>query len=81
MIGLHFIVVYKKGALNGAPGALSRKPVHSSKLYTVSHIQTAWLAQVIASYQADPAAQDKLQKLVVDPTAILPVYDCHLLCK
>jgi hypothetical protein len=36
MMGLQFTVVYKKGALNGAADALSRKPVHSSELYVVS---------------------------------------------
>jgi hypothetical protein len=60
MMGLQFTVVYKKDALYGATDALSCKPVHSSELYAVSHVQPAWLAQVLVSYQADLVAQDKL---------------------
>jgi hypothetical protein len=72
MMGLQYQVVYKKGALNGAVDALSRKPVHSSELYVVSQVQPAWLTQVIASYQGDPGIQARIQQLALNPTSSPP---------
>lgn len=41
MMGLQYKVVYKKGILNGAADALSRKPVSSSDLFVVTQVQPA----------------------------------------
>lgn len=70
MMGLQFRVVYKKGILNGAANALSRRPHVDSELYSVSQIQPVWLDQVVASYANDTSALDKIQKLVVDPASV-----------
>jgi hypothetical protein len=56
--------------LNGAADTLSRKPVHSSELYAISQVQPVWLGQVVASYGVDASAQEKLQKLQLDPSSV-----------
>jgi hypothetical protein len=67
MMGLQYTVVYKKGALNGAADALSRRPPHASDVFAITQVQLVWLEQVIASYQNDSFAQEKLQHLACDP--------------
>jgi len=67
LMGLQYKIIYKKGALNGAADALSRKPPHSSEVLSVTTIQPVWLDRVVASYSQDPHVQSILQKLVVDP--------------
>jgi hypothetical protein len=69
MIGLQYKVVYKKGTLNGAADALSRKPVTASELMAVTTVKPLWLEQVEASYANDTHAQTLLQKLSLDPLA------------
>jgi hypothetical protein len=61
--------VYKKGNLNGAADALSRKPVHSSEVYAAMTVQPTWLDKVVDSYSQDPFVQEKLQQLAVDPSS------------
>jgi hypothetical protein len=46
LMGLQYQVMYKKGILNGAADALSRKPVHSSKVLAVSVVKLLWLENV-----------------------------------
>lgn len=70
MMGLQFRVVYKKGILNGAADALSRRPHVDSELYNVSQVQPVWLDQVVASYANDTSALEKIQKLAVDPASV-----------
>jgi hypothetical protein len=67
MMGLQYIVVYKKGALNGAADALSRMPPHASAVFAITQVQPVWLEHIIASYQNDSFAQEKLQQLACDP--------------
>jgi hypothetical protein len=69
MMGLNFRVHYKKGIHNGAADALSRKPIQSSQLFSVTTIQPTWLQSVMSSYDADEKAQQLLQKLALDPYA------------
>jgi hypothetical protein len=66
MMGLQYQVVYKKGALNGAADALSRKPPNSSEVYSITQVQLVWIEQVVESYRNDPFAQETIQKLAVD---------------
>lgn len=70
MMGLQYKIVYKQGALNGAADALSRKPVHSSEVYAIMQGTPVWLESVVASYTNDASAQEKVQKLVLDPSAV-----------
>lgn len=69
MMGLQYKVVYKKGILNGAAHALSRKPAHSSQVMAVTEVKPAWLDRVMASYAQDSYAQEKFQKIAVTPAA------------
>ena len=69
MMGLQFKVVYKKGTLNGAADALSRKPPASSQVFAVSTVQPVWLESVLNSYKEDNFAQGLLTKLALDPKA------------
>jgi hypothetical protein len=69
LMGLQYKILYKKGILNGAADALSRKPPDSSQLMTVTTVQPTWLAAVQASYDEDTHAQNLLQKLAVAPLA------------
>jgi hypothetical protein len=50
MMGLQFKVVYKKGIINGAADALSRKPMHASEIFSISTVQLVWLEQVCDNY-------------------------------
>jgi hypothetical protein len=54
MMGLQYTVIYKKGALNGAADALSRRPPHASVVFAITRVQPVWLEQVIASYRMIP---------------------------
>jgi hypothetical protein len=69
LMGLQYIVQYKKGVHNGAADALSRKPPHSSQIFAITTMQSAWLASVEASYQVDDHAQQLVQKLALYSTA------------
>jgi hypothetical protein len=69
MVGLQYKVVYKKGTLNGAADALSRKPVTASELMAMTMVKPLWLELVKASYANDTHAQTLLQKLSLDPLA------------
>lgn len=70
LMGLQYIVQYKKGIHNGAADALSRKPVAASPLMSVSTIKPVWLERVVDSYTQDAFVQDKLQQLAIDATAV-----------
>lgn len=72
LMGLQYTVEYKKGTLNGAADALSRKPVHASPLMMASTLKPVWLERVVDSYSEDPRAVTLLQKLAVDPLAEPP---------
>lgn len=67
LMGLQYKIVYKKGILNGAADALSRKPMHSSEILSISNVQPVWLDRVLSSYANDSHMQSVVQKLAVDP--------------
>ena len=52
-MALQYRVEYKKGILNGAADALSRKPVESSQVMAVTTVKPVWLEHVEASYSQD----------------------------
>jgi hypothetical protein len=70
MMGLQYQVVYKKGALNGAADALSRKPPNSSEIYSITQVRPVWIEQVVESYRNDSFAQETIQKLAVDALSV-----------
>ena len=70
LMGLQYTVQYKKGSLNGAADALSRKPPASSEILVISTVQPFWLASVQQSYRSDERAQALPQQLAVEPIAV-----------
>ncbi|KAK1679066.1 hypothetical protein QYE76_039914 [Lolium multiflorum] len=69
LMGFQYKIMYKKGVLNGAADALSRKPPDSSQAFAITTVQPQWLSTVLDSYSRDAQAQALLQKLSVDPNA------------
>ncbi|KAK1610510.1 hypothetical protein QYE76_034183 [Lolium multiflorum] len=69
LMGFQYKILYKKGVLNGAADALSRKPPGSSQVFAITTVQPQWLSTVLDSYARDDHAQSLLQKLVVHPAA------------
>ncbi|KAK1667336.1 hypothetical protein QYE76_055495 [Lolium multiflorum] len=67
LMGFQYKIMYKKGVLNGAADALSRKPPGSSQVFAITTVQPQWLSRVLDSYGPDDHAQALLQKLSVDP--------------
>jgi hypothetical protein len=53
LMGLQYSVQYKKGALNGAADALSRKPVDTSPVMLATTLKPVWLDRVADSYASD----------------------------
>lgn len=68
-MGHQYTVQYKKGILNGAADALSRKPVDASPLMATTVLQPTWLDRVVASYSDDSSSKQIIQKLYMDPLA------------
>jgi hypothetical protein len=68
-MGFQYKIMYKKGVLNGAADALSRKPHGSSQVFAITTVQPQWLSTVLDIYARDDHAQTLLQKLAVDPAA------------
>src|SRR4051812_36907570 len=68
-MGLQYTVAYKKGILNGAADALSRKPVDSSEVLAISVVKPLWLETVEKSYENDAHVQEIIRKLLVDSTS------------
>jgi len=61
LMGLQYIICYKKGTTNNATDALSRAPVHSTTdIMAISISQPTWLAHLQDSYQEDSATQKLL---------------------
>jgi hypothetical protein len=64
LMGLHFKIVYKKGAENLAADALSRIS-HLMSIQVCSEVQPMWLQEVLNSYWTDAEAQQRLTELAV----------------
>lgn len=69
LLGFQYKVIYKKGVANNAADALSRHPAPPSQIMTISSAVPQWLISVVQAYDQDPAAQQLLQQLTVDPTS------------
>lgn len=66
MMGLDFIITYKKGVENNAADALSRRPP-SVQSFHISSLQPTWLEEILSSYTHDDKAIELLQQLSVQP--------------
>lgn len=69
MMGLQYIIQYKKGINNGAADGLSRKPPVSSQIFAIKTVQPAWLSSVVQSYANNPQTQKLIQQLTLDPVS------------
>jgi transposase InsO family protein len=65
MLALQYKIVYKKGSENTAVDALSRHPQPSNSLCAISSVQATWLHDIVAGYQSDMVAQDKMSQLSI----------------
>ena len=66
LLGLRYVIKYKKGAENTVADALSRATT-TEVLHTISVCQPAWLEDILASYNTNPQAQRLLEQLAVRP--------------
>jgi hypothetical protein len=69
LLGLQFVIKYKKGSENRAADALSRRPQQDNFLYVVSTLHPSWMDDIVDQYQHDPAARQLLAQLAVHPDA------------
>lgn len=67
LVGLQYRIIYKRGTSNMDVDALSRHPAPPAELNAISSSQPSWLTDVISGYDKDPASQQLLQELAVDP--------------
>jgi hypothetical protein len=72
LVGLQYKIVYKPGASNQAADALSRHPSPPAQIQAISSSTPAWLMEVVAGYDSDPAALKLIQELSVTPDSHLP---------
>lgn len=76
LLGLQYIIVYKKGADNRVVDALSRKPLSYPQCAAISSCSPQWIDEIVQGYQLDPVSLSLLTRLAIDPTAV-PDYSLH----
>jgi hypothetical protein len=69
LLGLNYMIVYKKGSDNTVADALSRRDVKESFM-AVSYASPQWLSAVTDSYADNLEAQPLLTQLAVTPTSL-----------
>lgn len=65
LLGLQFVIKYKKGSDNRVADALSRRPQQEASLCAISTLRPAWMDEVLDSYHNDPQAQELLTRLAL----------------
>jgi hypothetical protein len=66
MLGLHYTIVYRKGAENTAADALSRRPHQQATLSAISSVQPTWIDDIIDGYQHDDNTKKLLARLALN---------------
>lgn len=69
LMGLQYMIQYKKGIENNTADALSRRPHTTVELQVISSAQLAWLLNIVASSDQDDFCIKTLQKLATDSAA------------
>jgi len=64
LLGLQYLIVYKKGSENRVADALSR-PHPELEAFAISRFQPTWVLLIIDAYQQDAKAKDLLQRLAI----------------
>ncbi|XP_026399861.1 uncharacterized protein LOC113295752 [Papaver somniferum] len=72
LLGFDYEVKYKKGSENKVADALSRRPHMPASCNSISLSQPVWAQEVIASYTADPKAQEVITQLSITPHTTTP---------
>jgi hypothetical protein len=70
LLGLTYIILYKKGQDNRVADALSRRPEVAATCNAVSVCKSKWLDQVIQSYETDVYAHDMISMLMIDDKVV-----------
>jgi len=70
LLGLHYKIVYKKGADNRVADALSRRAHDSVTCMAISVVVPQWCEEIVDSYSTDPQAQQLLSKLAISADAV-----------
>ncbi|XP_026453896.1 uncharacterized protein LOC113355284 [Papaver somniferum] len=68
LMGLDYVIKYKKGMENKAADALSRLPHDASTCQVMAVSQQQWHQDIIASYTEDSHAQQLISELLIPPT-------------
>ncbi|KAJ4807602.1 polyprotein [Rhynchospora pubera] len=73
LLGLHYVIEYKKGTHNLVADALSRREghddpgMHSTDLYFLSEITPQWVTELLSSYDNDEWIEGLKKKLLTGP--------------
>jgi hypothetical protein len=70
LIGLQYMVVYRKGSENRVADALSRHPSPPAQPMALSGTIPVWLDKVQEGYNTNPKSQQLITALAADPHAI-----------
>jgi hypothetical protein len=70
LLGLNYIIVYKKGSENSVDDALSRRPDSSQSCYVVSFTKPKWLDLVVKRYDNDSSTKELITKLTLDDQVV-----------
>lgn len=70
LLGLHYQIVYKKGADNSAANSLSRRAHPKHSCCAMSVVTPEWCQDIIAGYHQDKQSTTLLEKLVTNGSVV-----------
>lgn len=79
LLGLDYVIRYKKGLHNKAADALSRIPHSNADCLAISLSQPQWAQDIILRYAEDPVAQQLIAQLLVQPSHEVFSYNVGIL--
>ena len=69
LMGLDYLIIYKKGSDNTAADALSRRPPEHAMSLAISSAQPSWLHDIFKGYESDAYSMEIIQQLYLDQDA------------